>query len=240
MLARVEKGDLIMGNDKRSMPNMPAILPPSTRPAPAGQRWLNRLFWLLVLCALALALLLFRAEILTALARAWIVDEPAGKADAILVLGGRVDYRPFAAAQLFRDGHAPLVLVTEPEPSLTAKLELTSPEHAVALAALLKEGVPVEAIRMVGTNVTSTLDEARAVRAWATERHLKSLLIPTDPFHTRRVRRIFTQTLRGSDVRVTVTAIPMKRYRADNWWRDEQGLTDFQSELAKYLYYLVH
>jgi hypothetical protein len=58
-------------------------------------------------CALLLVLYVFRAPWLTSVAQAWVVNEPTTKADAIVVLGGGLENRPFAAAKLFHDGVAP-------------------------------------------------------------------------------------------------------------------------------------
>jgi uncharacterized SAM-binding protein YcdF (DUF218 family) len=220
------------------MQNKIIVGQPAQPPAPSS--WLNRLFWLLVLCALVLTLLLFRVQILTRLARFWIVNDPLPKADAILVVGGRVDLRPFAAAQLYREGRAPLVLVAQPEMPRTARMGFAVPEFSIARSVLIKEGVPGEAIRMVGTNLTSTVGEALALRAWLTNAPIRSVLIPTDPFNTRRVRRIFNQTLQGTGVQASVAAIEMQRYRADNWWKTEEGAKDFVSEAAKFVHYLTH
>jgi hypothetical protein len=75
------------------------------------RRWLLRAVWLLaVVGGLILAGYVFRASLLTGLAEAWVVNEPATKADAIVILGGGLENRPFAAARLFHDGVAPRIL----------------------------------------------------------------------------------------------------------------------------------
>ncbi len=44
----------------------------------------------------------FRAPILTAMANAYIVDQPLEKADAVVALGGGLQYRTFEAARRTR------------------------------------------------------------------------------------------------------------------------------------------
>jgi uncharacterized SAM-binding protein YcdF (DUF218 family) len=210
----------------------------SSGSSPGSPRWLRRLFWFLGLCALVLALALFRADILSGLAQLWIVNEPAAKPGAIVVLAGKADARPFAAARLYREGKAPLVVVTATELTPTAKLGLTKPEITVTCEALISQGVPAEAIQIVGTNLTSLAAETRAVVRWANTENVRSLLVPTDPFHTRRARRAFSRALRGAAIKASVAPIEMREYRPTDWWRHEEGWIDFQGEIIRFLFEL--
>ena len=63
------------------------------------------------------------------------------------------------------------------------------------------------------------------------------MLIPTDIFHTRRVRWLFRKQLRHTGVQVLVEAVPVREYQQQDWWRHEQGLVAFQNEVLKSLYY---
>ena len=66
---------------------------------------------------------LVRVPLLQGAARAWIVtDEPLTPADAVIVLGGGVETRPFAAAEYYRTGLAPRVLVSDVRLSRSEKL----------------------------------------------------------------------------------------------------------------------
>lgn len=194
---------------------------------------------LLALCGLALGCYLFRAPLLRTAARAWMINDAPAHADAILVLGGGLEYRPFAAARLYNQGVAPLVLVTQPELPLTARMGLTRPEHIVAREVLLSNGVPASAIQFLGTNVTSTRDEALAFKQWAAQTKAHSVIIPTELFHTRRVRWMFRKALRGTDAEVHPVAVDPPHYTATNWWQTEDGLIAFQNEVVKSLYYLT-
>src|SRR6516165_12522258 len=53
-----------------------------------------------------------RAPILHGMAKLWVVSDPLEHADAIVILGGRLDVRPFAAADLYKRGLADRVLVS--------------------------------------------------------------------------------------------------------------------------------
>lgn len=200
-------------------------------------RWLRRLVWLLSLGALLLVLVVCRAPLLTGLAEAWVVNEPAAKADAIVVLGGGLENRPFAAAKLFHDGVASTILYTDVRLSPAEEMGITLPEKEQTHRILLSNSVPETAMTVIGSSVASTYDESRAVRAWIEKTGAKSVIIPTDPFHTRRVRWVFRKQLRNTKTEIHVIAINPVRYRAEDWWRHEEGVIAFQNEVIKYIYY---
>ena len=192
---------------------------------------------LLVLGALLLAAWCFRAPLLTGLANAWIVNEPLEKSDAIVVLGGGVENRPFEAARLYHRGLAPKILLMDVKLNPTTKLGLLPAEKDLTRRVLRKLEVPESALLVVGESVASTYDEARAVRAWAGKTKATRVIIPTDLFHTRRVRWLFRQQLKDTGTRVQVAAVTPKTYRAGDWWQHEEGLIAFQDEVIKYGYY---
>jgi uncharacterized SAM-binding protein YcdF (DUF218 family) len=90
---------------------------------------------------------------------------------------------------------------------------------------------------VIGDGVNNTHDESLAVRHWTEEHKPKRIIIPTDLFHTRRVKWLFRKTLREAGVEVLVDAVPQKDYTAANWWQNEKGLIAFQTEVLKFAYY---
>jgi uncharacterized SAM-binding protein YcdF (DUF218 family) len=217
----------------------PIVAGPAGRsPVVRCRKWLRRLLWLAVFCFLLSAFCFaFRSPILRAAANLWVIDDPIQKADAIVLLGGGLETRPSAAARLYRDGYAPRILITQPKASPTDGMGLTTREQDIARQVLMKEGVPESAITGIGQNVQSTYDESRATRAWLNTNHATRLIIPTDIFHTRRVRWMFHKQLKGTGVALTVEAVPVREYTQGDWWKHEQGIVAFQNELVKSLYY---
>lgn len=191
----------------------------------------------LVLVALLLLAYGFRRTLLVSAGKLWIVDEPAAPSDAVVVLGGGAQTRPFAAAELVRQRITTNVLLADVRPTPSDQLGVTTRESDASRAVLLKMGVPASSIQGIGTNVSSTLDEARAVRAWAVEHHPKVVIIPTDLFHTRRVNWLMEKQLHDLQVEVRVVALDTHEYNRTNWWQHEQGVVAFQNEVLKYLLY---
>jgi uncharacterized SAM-binding protein YcdF (DUF218 family) len=171
------------------------------------------------------------------MARAWIVNDPLTNADVILVIGGGPDTRPLAAVQLFRQGLAPKILLTKPEYGGATALGLLPDGVEIERRMMVKEQVPAGDILVVPRVVDSTYDEAAAVAEWARTNSIKRVIIPTDLFHTRRVRWIFRRELRALGIEVIVRAVPVLRYAETDWWRHEQGIVDFQNEFLKDIYY---
>jgi len=72
-----------------------------------------------------------------------------------------------------------------------------------------------------------------ALRAWADGVQARVIIVPTDPFHTRRLKALIRSIFAGSATRVLVTVVDPPGYRWQEWWRDEQGFLSFQNELLK-------
>jgi len=206
--------------------------------SPVVRSLVRRLAWVLAaLACLVLAAWIFRAPLLTGLADAWVVNDPVAKADAIVILGGGLENRPFAAAKLFHDGIASTILYTDVRLSPAEEMGITLPEKEQTRRILLSNNVPETAMTVIGSHVANTYDESRAVRAWIEKTGAKSIIIPTDPFHTRRVRWVFSKELLGTKTEIHVVAIKPLRYGIEDWWRHEEGLIAFQNEVIKYIYY---
>ena len=166
-----------------------------------------------------------RASLLREAALFWIVSDPLTHADAIVVLGGNSQTRPPVAADLYRKGLANKVLVSH------------SFDFQLNCAALLKLGVPANAIETFGKANTNTREEAVALREWAERNAASVFVIGSEPFMTRRVQWIFRREFSGLPAKITVQPFDPPGFSLAGWWKTEQGSTAFQNEILKYLYY---
>jgi hypothetical protein len=204
-----------------------------------ARRCLKHLLWIFPLC-LVLGYL-FREPLLRAAARVWVQTTEPTQAQAIIILGGGINTRPFAAAELYKKGLAPRILIANAKESPIAKLGLYESETAIIKKLLINEGVPESAIELFGTDLTSTKDETLALLEWVKSSSqpgpLPTLLIPTEYLHTRRTKRIFDLVL-GQTAQPKVIGYPHQTFSIDSWWKKEDGLIVFQTEIAKSIYYL--
>jgi uncharacterized SAM-binding protein YcdF (DUF218 family) len=163
-----------------------------------------------------------REWLLRSLADLWIVSDPLGPADAVAVFGGGLADRPFAAAQYYRLGLVKKILVDGPDSE----------------AVLLTFGTPGSAVETFGNALQNTHEEVLALRAWAERHDVRSVIVPTEIFSTRRVRwMLHREFLNKFDVRVI--ALDPPDYHQDDWWRQTKSVTAFKIEVIKYLYYLL-
>lgn len=174
-----------------------------------------------------------RERWLAAMVHAWVVNDPVERADVVMVLGGGAQFRSFEAVRLHREGHATKVLFPHIKPGPDEPDATVSRETVLIGKVLDHHSIPGGAREEIGRNVTSTRDEITALRAWADGVQARVIIVPTDPFHTRRLKALIHSIFAGSATRVLVTVVDPPGYRWQEWWRDEHGFLAFQNELLK-------
>ena len=133
------------------------------------------------------------------------------KADALLVLGGEPSARPSVAASLYHKGVAPLIFVTGiGDAGRNRQL-------------LLSSGVPECAI-IVEDKASTTDANARFVKPLLEKHHVRSALLVTSPFHTRRALGTFRKEVPGVSFGVVEASI--------GWWGTPKG----RLELNRYAF----
>jgi len=157
----------------------------------------------------------------------WIVSDPLGPADAVAVFGGGLADRPLAAARYYRQGLVTKILVSDDRQA-----------PAAAEAVLLKLGAPESAIETFGHALGNTHQEALALRDWAEQHNLRSIIVPTEIFSTRRVHWMLHRVF-PPDFVIRVAALDPSVYSRADWWKDNNGISAFKIEFLKYLYYIV-
>ncbi|MEM9017275.1 MAG: ElyC/SanA/YdcF family protein [Verrucomicrobiota bacterium] len=174
-----------------------------------------------------------------AASNAWIVhSEATVPAEVALIPGGGLETRPFAAAEMFHENRARELVLFTTEVLPTQALGLTRPSHELIAEILSRLEVPDSAVVLLSeTEVTSTWDEVLATEKWAVENGVKSLIVVTEIFPSRRVAWAYRKRLHPHGIDVFIHAVRPSLYRADNWWHNEHGLISFQNEVVKYFYY---
>ncbi len=191
-----------------------------------------------VLVLLAASAYLFRVQLLTRAADFLVVDDaPLRPAEMLFVLNGDYNTRPFRAAELYRQGLAPAVVIAQSANQPVQSLGLLQNETSIAVAAMEKLGIPSEKVVVLPGGVTSTYDEALALRRYVQENDIHTVILVTSAFHTRRARWIITKELAGLGVTLQVSPVPYGGFDAANWWKSEDGLVTVNNEYVKLLYY---
>jgi uncharacterized SAM-binding protein YcdF (DUF218 family) len=172
-----------------------------------------------------------------------IVGVELKRADALVVLAGSATYveRTRKAAALFAEGRAPLIVLTNDNlPGGWSKEEQRNPLFVERAAEELRHhGVPSEKIEIIWQPVTSTYDETMCLREYAAARGLRSIIVVTSAYHSRRALWMLRRVFRESDVAVGLEAAPTGQQTPPpaTWWWYRLGWKMVPGEYLKLFYY---
>lgn len=193
--------------------------------------------WVAALAAAAAlaAVLAYGGRVLVA------ADPLPAAADAIVLLAGSIPDRTLEAADLYRAGVAPRVVVTrERLPRGEARLRARGvrlPESGeLTVGALRRLGVPPSAIVVLRRRTRSTESEAATIARWACARRLRSLVVVTSRYHSRRARLILRRAL-GPGVQLAMRPSRYDGFSARGWWQDRRDAKTVLSEYEKLAHY---
>ena len=161
--------------------------------------------------------------------------------DIIFVLLGGESTRPFHAADLYDQGFAPEIVISQSQlPSEVQFKFYPSPTQA-ALYIFKEQGIPDSVIQIADfpQGVSSTRDEAKALNEYMNQHSVKSVIIVTDAFHTRRARYIFQKELWDESITIMMSPVPHWQFDETNWWNFEEGLITCNNEYLKLIHNLL-
>lgn len=202
--------------------------PPGDAPgaplAPGRRRWQRVLVGLVVA---TLGLFLARRPILNAVPPLLVTSEPEETADAIVVLAGDSGARVVRAVELWKKGRSSAgVFAVSGGPIY----------HATTWAALMAAhaeelGVPRASIVLQDRSRT-TVEDARYTLELLEKRGVKSIVLVTSAWHSRRAKRCFETAAEGR-VRVVSCPAPPPSLEGD-WWQDAEATRAIVTEILKY------
>lgn len=181
-----------------------------------------------------------------AAARALVVEVKLPHADVILVMAGAPVYfgRTAEAGRLFLDGRADRILLTNDgvRGSWSRTLQRNPLYYERAMLRLTQAGVPASSIELLPGRISSTFDEAALMRTYARTHAVKSVIIVTSEYHTRRalwtLRRVLRDT--GTEIGVEPANPIFGSVSPWNWWWSAGGWQTVFGEYVKLAYYRVH
>lgn len=188
---------------------------------------LLKLLGALLLVLLLLTVWLVRVPLLRAFADWWIVDEQLEKAQAIVVLaddtanGDRVRH----AVGLYRQGWASRLVLSG------GRLRSYFSEAELMRREAMDQGVPAEDLILFSHAKNSALEEAAVLQEVLARHSLRSIIVVTSNFQTRRIRRIYHKLYRERGTRVWVSAAPDARFPPRRWWEEREAWRALSREL---------
>ncbi len=182
------------------------------------------LLFIVVFCAV---LYLARRPILRFAAEWWIIEDPLERADAIIVISDDNFYadRATRAAELFREGKAPLIVASgrrlRPNAGIAELME-----HD-----LVERGVPRDKIVRFVHDADSTSGEAEALAPFVAQRKWHSVIVVTSNYHTRRARYIFRRIF-PQGIEVRVASAHDGDFDPQHWWEKRKSIKELTREFA--------
>ncbi|ALC16843.1 hypothetical protein DSOUD_2076 [Desulfuromonas soudanensis] len=165
-----------------------------------------------------------------------VVKSPMTKADALVVMAGSRYQRLPAVVELYQQGRAPKIFLTNDGVSGAWSKRYQKNLYLVEWAReyLQGKGVPDEAIVLLNFSKSGSYYDALNTRDYVlTNGTVRSLLVVTSDYHTRRTLWTFNHVFAGTNVKVAVFPIPK-----DPAYKGRR-LRVMTTELVKLVYYLV-
>lgn len=178
------------------------------------------------------------------LGRVLHVQDEVRHSDAMLVLSGSRADRWLEAVELYREGHAPLILISPGgvdggEEHLRARGIVLPTDADLARDVMVKLGVPAEAIASLSGKPDNTAQEAMLFHQMAVKAGWRRLTVVTSKLHTRRARFAFRRDFAGTGVEVFVRGSRFDRTDPVHWWRSRESIREVLVESIKLVTYLL-
>ena len=211
------------------------------RPKTANRR---KLIAFALFALIIFGLVTYRNSILISVGEYLITQIPLEKADAIVVLGGSVPDRIFEGVNIYKEGYAPIIILTKgPKPEgydEMLRLGISVPEgHDLNLIVAEKLGVPESSMIIIDKRADSTYSELQTVYDdFLKKEGLKSVILVTSKSHTTRATQIFKHVTNG-EIKVITRPSRYDSFDPTNWWkvRRDMRLTIF--EYQKLIHYYL-
>jgi uncharacterized SAM-binding protein YcdF (DUF218 family) len=171
-------------------------------------------------------------------------EDPLTKADAIFVFAGSRASRPLEAIDLYKQGYAPLIVLTrdqeEPALAVLAERGVTLPTRFSMARDILRQlDVPDAAIVAPDRVHDNTAQEASTLAALAASRSWRRVILVSSKYHMRRAGLAARRALRGTGVEIVRRSSRYDPATPDRWWQRRSDLREMLWELPKLIGYAV-
>ena len=183
----------------------------------------------MLLFLLLLLLGIFSTQFLTAAGSFLVEDDGIRKADAAVVLGGDTfGDRTLQAAELAKAGYVPLIYVSGPP-------RLMGYESADEIQFAEQKGYSPALFQDVHLRnyAETTRTEAQFMGQLLRDKGVKSILLVTSNFHSKRAAKLWREANPWLDVSVVPSVDPEHYFTPTGWWKTRTGQKLFLFEWLK-------
>ena len=173
-----------------------------------------------------------------------VTENKPARSDAIFVFGGSIPNRIIEAAQLYKKGYAPLIIISKyPEAegyNYLKDLGIRFPEgQDINKKIAIEMGVPEKDILISSHRAGSTFEELKQLYSFLNEKGYKSVILVSSKSHTRRIS-IISSDINHGDIKTYIKYTGFDSYNPPFWWKDRNSLRQTIFEYEKLIhYYLV-
>ncbi|MFT5171255.1 MAG: uncharacterized SAM-binding protein YcdF (DUF218 family) [Candidatus Marinamargulisbacteria bacterium] len=197
--------------------------------------WLPAIFAIVCLFA-------FRVPLMKAYAKVWHFSRlPEKPVDAVLMLGGSAHTRLAPSVQYFRSGKANSLVLSSPKPyNLDFPAFLV--DETASVRKIMKSSYKLDRysfLTLKGEQLTSTYEESMAFRDYCMAFDIKSAVVVTDAYHSRRSYIIFRNAL-PKTVELYILPIENRLFDEENWWTSDTGVAAYYLEFIKLINYYLN
>lgn len=179
-----------------------------------------------------------------------LVPDRVQEADCIVTLRGEEYFRVSKAAELYKEGRAPVIIVSvipkESQPyDLTRLLSGFDQYNETEVTVKIFEyfGVKKEAVLFTGKETTSTYEEALATKEIMEAKGFRSMLLVTSTYHMRRALWTFHKVFRGTGIEIYPVTGKHVLYEPERWWTRERDVRrlfeEYLSTVFNWVYHFV-
>jgi len=194
---------------------------------------MKKILFCSLFCVICVCIFLNVRSLLTLYAGLFSVHNAKPGADALVVLGGRIETRFPHALELYRRGYADKILLTDLRLYTLGipDFDCSQKKISFALRDFFESGAPLAVVpSRNGKKAVSTFDEAWDLLAYSQSKGYARIIIVTDAFHTRRSLYAFEKVFQDSGIVVEAMGAPNAVFNERNWWRSDEGLKSYLLE----------
>ena len=170
----------------------------------------------------------------------WLnVGEAPHRVNAVFILPGGPQTRPFVAATLVRLGLADSVLVPKNVKSPLVQAGIVPETHEMLIRTLEANGLDRSQIVLLEARTSHTFGDAVALKNFLDRSPDTTVAVVTSHYHARRTRWSLRRRLGPAVDRIHLVAAPVDEFNEDNWWVTKEGLHAYVSEYLKFAFYLL-
>jgi uncharacterized SAM-binding protein YcdF (DUF218 family) len=166
-----------------------------------------------------------RHSVLRSVGWALVAEDPAARADIIVISTDALGAGILEAADLVHAGFASRVAVFDRPATRTSREFARRGVQSLDLKDVsiqLLHGLGITDIAVIPP-VVGTVDEGKVLQQWCAANSIHSILFVSVADHSRRTRRVLDRALIPGGIRVTVRYARYSEFDPDSWWRTRGG-----------------